>query len=475
MTATSALLIAVLAASPEPAPSGRVISLEEAIATALAHQPTLRQQTAQTAVMRARAGEALSGASVALPGAGLLPEVLLNGTYQRGTGNFASSPGFLPAGIGGFTSATTPSAPTPFKMYNFYNFSVQVQQLLWDFGQVENHWQSTVSAADAQAQTELATRLTVILNVRTAYFAARAEKDLVQVAGETVENQKKHLRQTEGFVQVGTQPEIALAQNRTDLANARVQLITAENNYETGKAQLNTAMGIEGPTDYDVKDETLQEVPGEDKAIDLLLEEALSIRPEFKAIKEQIHSQELQLSSVKAQYLPSLGLFLNLTDRGTGGWGGGPGLPAGVPVQYLSGPEQYVNGQLNWNANAQITLSWPLLIGWFVPEEVHEQQALIENLQAQLDALRQQIRLAVDQTRLAVRAARENLTATDEALINARQQLRLAEGRYETGVGNIIELGDAQVAETNAAAQRVQADFNLASARAQFLQALGRP
>jgi outer membrane protein len=59
--------------------------------------------------------------------------------------------------------------------------------------------------------------------------------------------------------------------------------------------------------------------------------------------------------------------------------------------------------------------------------------------------------------------------------VNAREQLRLAEGRYSSGVGSIIELGDAQIAATSAAAQVVQADFNLATARAQLLTALGRP
>jgi len=59
--------------------------------------------------------------------------------------------------------------------------------------------------------------------------------------------------------------------------------------------------------------------------------------------------------------------------------------------------------------------------------------------------------------------------------VNAREQLRLAEGRYQSGVGSIIELGDAQIAATSAAAQVVQADFNLATARAQLLTALGRP
>ena len=51
---------------------------------------------------------------------------------------------------------------------------------------------------------------------------------------------------------------------------------------------------------------------------------------------------------------------------------------------------------------------------------------------------------------------------------------RLAEQRYAVGVGSAIELGDAQVALTQAAAQAVQADDKLATARAQLLRALGR-
>ena len=73
-----------------------------------------------------------------------------------------------------------------------------------------------------------------------------------------------------------------------------------------------------------------------------------------------------------------------------------------------------------------------------------------------------------------MRAAKAALKASGDALVNAQEQLRLAEGRYETGVGSIIELGDSQVALTSAAQQRVQADYNLSQARAGLLKALGR-
>jgi len=39
----------------------------------------------------------------------------------------------------------------------------------------------------------------------------------------------------------------------------------------------------------------------------------------------------------------------------------------------------------------------------------------------------------------------------------------------------VIELGDSQVAHTSAAAQEVQSNFSLATARAKLLSALGQP
>jgi outer membrane protein len=132
-------------------------------------------------------------------------------------------------------------------------------------------------------------------------------------------------------------------------------------------------------------------------------------------------------------------------------------------------------GNLAWNWSAALTLTWNLFGGGQTTSQVREARANASVLRAQLDVLRQQVRLAVEQARLAVVAARASLDATKEAATNARERLRLAEGRYQAGVGNVIELGDAQVAMTSAAAQEVQAHYQLANARAQLILALGRP
>jgi outer membrane protein len=130
---------------------------------------------------------------------------------------------------------------------------------------------------------------------------------------------------------------------------------------------------------------------------------------------------------------------------------------------------------MTWNWNAGATLTWNLFQGGLTSAQVREAEASTVGLEAQLASLQQQARFELEQARLAVRAAKAALGAAAEALVNARERLRLAEGRYQIGAGSIIELGDAQVALTSAAAQKVQADYTLASARAQLLAALARP
>ncbi|TMA42304.1 MAG: TolC family protein, partial [Deltaproteobacteria bacterium] len=56
-----------------------------------------------------------------------------------------------------------------------------------------------------------------------------------------------------------------------------------------------------------------------------------------------------------------------------------------------------------------------------------------------------------------LRQQAESIGVADKGLEQGRENLSLAEGRYKTGVGNIIELTDAQVALVSAEASRVQA------------------
>ena len=422
-------------AVPPAPPASHVLSLAQATETALTNQPLLRQAQAQISAAEARADIAR---------APLLPQVNANATYSRSSANFVARRGALPS------SLATSGPPPSFNSYDFWNFGITASQTLYDFGQARGRWHAAEATAEAQHETARASRLSTVLNVRTAYFQARAQKSLSLVSRETLANQERHLEQIKGFVELGARPAIDLAQARTDVANAKVQVITTENAYATAKAQLNLAMGAPQPTDYDVADETLAPLGEEDQALDALVQIAIGARPELVALNKQVLAQELQLRAIQGAYGPTLGASAGLTEAG-------PQLDA-----------------MRWNWSASVSLNWNIFQGMLVPAQVREAESNLLAIRAQRDVIDQQLRLEVEQARLAVRSTKGTLLAVEEALVNSRERLRLAEGRYQTGAGSVIELADAQIATASAAAQRVAADYSLASARAQLLKALGR-
>jgi outer membrane protein TolC len=132
-------------------------------------------------------------------------------------------------------------------------------------------------------------------------------------------------------------------------------------------------------------------------------------------------------------------------------------------------------GSLTPNLTAMIGLGYPA--GGMSPLLVHGQTREAEG---SLVAARAQQRATADAVRSETVTAQASLVAARDELRFARRlvdaaarQRGLAEGRYTTGIGNVIELYDALLTDVNARSQLVQARLDLASARARLRHALG--
>jgi outer membrane protein len=442
MTPVPLLLLALTA---------RTVTLEEAERAAETNHPEVRQARANTEAGVARVEQARAPA---------LPQVKAQALYERTTGNREQKPGRTSIPGNPMSGLTGGPIHNTFDTYNWWDGEITANWIIWDFGQTLNRWRAAEARAASLADSERATRLHAVVVVRAAFFGARAQKALAQVARDTLANQERHLAQIQGFVQAGTRPEIDLAQARADRATAKLLLIRADNAYAMARANLNQAMGVTGGTDYDVADQSLPAVEGEGGPIDKLIDAALAARPEIAALDGQIRAQQLTARAARGAYFPTLSLVGGATDAGV----------HLVPQEVNS----TTTFRLAWNFFGGLQLNWLLFQGFLTRGQVREADATAVGLLAQRDGLVQQIWVAVQEAALGVQSAKEALAASDEALANARERLRLAEGRYAAGAGNIIELGDAQVAASNAAAQRVGAEYALAAARAELTVALGR-
>jgi outer membrane protein len=429
-----ALALLVLCSTVGLAQVPAALTLDDALRLAHEQHPQLKVARAQVAVAKARTGEAF---------AGLLPQISASLGYSRSTSNFVARPGSLPSSVSSTSSLSLQS-------YDFFTSGLTVNQLIWDFGTTWYQSEASKASLDAQQATARASNVTVDLTVRSAYFGAAAQKQLVQVAEATLANTEAHLAQVEGFVKVGTRPEIDLAQSRVDRANARLSLVNARNAYSSGKAKLNQAMGVEAPTSYEVVDGAPGPGELEGQSLEDLVVLAASARPELAALEAQLHAQELSLRAVKGNFWPQLNASLGLTVQARA-------LPQPTP-----------------NLNFGLNLQWAFYQGGLTLSQVSENEATLAQLSAQRDTSHHQVRLDVEQALLDVNGGKESVEVAEEVLAAAKEQLRLAEGRYNAGAGSSLELSDAQVKLTQAAAQKVQAVFTLASARARLLAATGK-
>ena len=411
----------------------RLLHLEEAVQAAVQNQPQLVQARASAAAAEGRVIQARSP---------LLPQLTPQASWTRSYRALTS------AATGG-TGTTSNVAQCVSSTCNTWRFGVAGSQTLWDPSTWAG-WESSQRTFESLNATAVATLNNVVLNVRTLYFQARATRDLVSVADQTLKNQVDHQQQVEGFVRVGTRPEIDLALARLNVANARVQLITAQNNDRIAKAQLNQAMGLPQGTDYQIAGDELAPLDVEDRPLPTLFDQALTSRPEIASFEYARQASGKALDSAR--------------------WGWSPTI-AFSGSYFKAGPE------LNALADSWafgFTLSWALLQGGFTVGRVREAEQNLVASTAALTGEQLQVRFDVEQAQATIQGNKESVVAAQDAVNNAKEQLRLAEGRYQAGVGTIIELSDAQVQLTNAAAQLVQAQYNLSTARARLLAALGR-
>lgn len=440
--AVSVLVLAVIARrggaqAPTPEITEPPRTLAECLDIALAQHPSLKAASASVQAGHQRVFESASN---------YLPQINASYSASRGNSlgvstsraaNTVSPLGMLqPA-----AAATTPNitAGTSPSTFNFYRTGVSFSQILFDFGQTLNQIRSA-QAAEQSLRADLGTQTdTVRLNVKQAYFNVLATRRLQGVADETVRQNQSHLELAQARYTVGLAPKFDVTQAQVQLANAELNQLTARNNVAVARETLRNALGLTGPLTFDIIDNF------DIHAVQMTEAQALALaydqRPELRSIQAQELATNEQISALKKSYLP------NVTGNGAYLWSGND-----YPLAS------------NWSIGAAVNLS--VFSGGLTTAQVGEQKANLSNLQYNEEVLRQNIALEVRQDTLNVQQALASIGVAEKGLQQARENLDLAEGRYKTGVGNIIELTDAQASLTTAEANHVQALYNYKTALA---------
>lgn len=415
--------------APLMAPDLPEMTLEQLIQIALDNQPRIRSAQAALEGADARVGIARSA---------YFPVIGTILGYNRQTSNQAG-------GVNPATGNISVRRVTGISV-NRQDFTARFSQNVFD--SFRREWRVEGAREDQNAaKFDLSTtRQDVVLNVQGAYYNYILARRLVEVNQEAVRRNIQSLERARGFFEVGTRPKIDVTRAQVDLANAELALVRARNGLAVSFATLNNAIGVPEHELYRVPHEV--EIPPETvKPEELMatLEEstriALENRTELRALRARIRSAEASLTLSKRDFLPSLSADANWNYRG-----------------------QELPYAPNWVVGATLTvpvLNPPLF------SQVDEAAAELASAQASEEITAQNVVLEVQQSFVDLVSARERIRTSEVLLTQARENLDLAQGRYQVGVGPLIDVTDAELALTQAESENIQAivDFKLSEAR----------
>jgi len=394
---------------------GQILSLEQCTEIALKKHPDIIAAVNTAGVNQSRIGQAK---------ANYYPQIGVSSGYSR----------YSPAS--GITKQS----------FDEYTGSVTLKQNIYDFGK-------TTKQVDIQrlnlnsSRSELKnTSEQIIFNVRQAYYGVLKARRNRDVAEETVRQFRQHLEQAKGFYAVGTRPKYDVTKAEVDVGNSKLKLLIAENALRTAKADLNNAMGIPEAPEYTIEDNLVF------RKYDINFKEALQRayrqRPDLQSIIYRKKASEESVGLAKKDYYPVL------SGNADYSWSGEK-----FPLEH------------GWSAG--VTLSFPVFSGFSTKYQVEESRRNLRVLEANEESLKQGIFLEVQKSYLNLKEAEERIPVAELTVKRAKENLDIANGRYKAGVGNPIEVTDAEVALTNAKTSYIEALYDYRVAEASLIKAMG--
>ena len=180
-----------------------------------------------------------------------------------------------------------------------------------------------------------------------------------------------------------------------------------------------------------------------------LIDEALLQRPEIRNMKAGISGSRQQIRAARGGYYPTVSA------------------------------KAYMGWETIWQQHGRgwligMTLDWDFFPGLSTVGEVREAKAELLNLKAQMRQLELDVIEEVTQSLLILNEKAASIEAARVAVKWARENYKLAAGRYAEGLGNAIEFADAVLSLVEDRSLLVRTIYDYHKAKAALDHSIGR-
>ena len=414
--------------------SAQAVTLEDCIQTALTDNPDAQAAAQRVESARAAIREAESA---------YYPQLSLAGTYGR-TDN---------AGQAMFMALNQRSLNMMAPGFDINNpddtenlrAGIGAKWRLLDGGQRGLYRDMAKLGTDASKAQEEAIRNELIYQVTRGYYGVLQAQAFVKVQEETVASLEENLRVANERFKAGSAVQTDVLNLEVKMAQAREDLIRAQNGARLAVAALNTAIGQDlvpqGPLPEKERTNLVPPVLREEDTID--------DRAELKAARLNTRIQENAWKKTRRDYFPTVSAF------GSVDW------------------DSDVSSDFEQSYFAGAMAEWDFFTGFRRGASTESAKANYEAARAQERKARDNLRLDLTQAQLAIQEAWERLDVASRSLTTAEEALRITQERYKQGAADITELLTAQVGLTATRTRNVAAYYDYLTAQANLKRAQG--
>lgn len=412
-----------------PAPADTVgLSLWDALAIGLRHNPRVIQAGLDRSAESAGTWSAYGR---------LLPQVGLSGLAQKSErGSFA---------FFGRQFESPQTYTTAFQ----WDFT----HSLLDSGRDWFRIKSARASVDRALASYDGQALETATEIETQYLEARRRAALVRQAEREIERRHQHLRLAEGRYEVGEVTKSDVLQARLAVNQGEVAALRAEQEAREARLALRRLLGgelAEEPfsltTDFEVFRPPFE--------ADELIARALERHPGLRESRAQERVEESNLWIARSAYLPSLQFQYSLSRSVVD--------TAGFEFSGFDERDFYV-----------FSLSWPLFGRFERYDETSRANAALRSTRQEA----RRIHLSIEESTRVAHSRLETARAAHEANLLgvelAREDLRLAQARYETGIGSFVDLIDARVRAAEAETDLIASTYDFFLALVDLERATG--
>jgi len=401
------------------------LDLSQAETFALANQPSMLAAQLRAKSIAERVKQARSG---------YMPMVNFNATGAQ---------------IADTGSATAAGTLATSALSGRFSYGGNLTQLVTDFGRTSALVNTARYGAEAQNDFTTLTRAQVRLNVRSAYYQVLGAEAVLRAADAAFANRQLISRQITALAQSELRSSLDVNFAKVLESEAELAVVRARSTVAQERSRLATAMGQDHPITAALVDasSTGKVLP---LALDDLLHQAATQRADLSASQAQRKAAESFAASEKRLIYPTLNVM---------------GAAGQLPYHDHTLHDDYA--ALGFNLNI------PIFNGGLFAARRNEAELEAKARAQDVHQLHLQVNEEVRDSWYRADEAYRSLDVSARLVAQSKEALRLAQDRYEAGLGSIVELNEAQLNETSAEITAADATYTYLTRCAQLDYAAG--